>query len=52
MEEVEEVKLAKEELEKIRQDKTAKRIAELREKYIMEVKASESYGYDKEWKKE
>lgn len=47
MEEIEEIKLAKEELEKIRQDKTAKRIAELREKYIMEVKSSESYGYDK-----
>ena len=45
MEEVEEIELAKEELDKIRQDAHDKRLAELREKYIRDQKAVELYGY-------
>ena len=47
MENVKEIKMAKEELEKIRQDAHDKRVAELREKYIRDQKAIEGYGYDK-----
>ena len=47
MEEVKEIKLAKEELEKIRQDEHDRRVAELREKYIRDQKGIEAYGFDK-----
>ena len=47
MENIKEIKMAKDELEKIRQDEHDKRIAELREKYIRDQKAIEGYGYDK-----
>ena len=41
------VKLAKEELDKMRQDEYEERIAELRMKHIMDSKSLEEYGYDK-----
>ena len=47
MEDIEEIKLAKEELEKIRQDEHDRRVAELREKYIRDQKGIEAYGFDK-----
>ncbi len=47
MEEIEEVKMAKEELDKIRQNKREERLAELRQKYIMDQNAIEEYGYDR-----
>lgn len=42
-----EIKKAKEVLEEISQDEHARRLAELREKYIMDQKATEAAGYDK-----
>lgn len=42
-----EIKKAKEVLEEISQDKHARRLAELREKYIMDQKATEDAGFDK-----
>ena len=45
MENVKEIKMAKDELEKIRQDAHDKRVAELREKYIRDQKEVELYGY-------
>ena len=39
--------MAKEELDKIRQDEHDRRVAELRDKYIRDQKAIEGYGYDK-----
>lgn len=42
-----EIKKAKEVLEEISQDEHARRLAELREKYIMDQKAIEDGGYDK-----
>ena len=47
MEDVKEIKMAKEELDKIRQDEHDRRVAELRDKYIRDQKAIEGYGYDK-----
>lgn len=43
----EEVKKAKEVLDEISQDEKTRRLAELREKYIMDQKATEAAGYDK-----
>ena len=43
----EEVKKAKEILDEISQDEETRRLAELREKYIMDQKATEAAGYDK-----
>lgn len=43
----EEVKKAKKVLDELSQDEHARRLAELREKYIMDQKATESAGYDK-----
>ena len=43
----EEVKKAKEVLDELSQDEHARRLAELREKYIMDQKATEAAGYDK-----
>ncbi len=42
-----EIKKAKEVLEEISRDEHARRLAELREKYIMDQKAIEDGGYDK-----
>ena len=42
-----EIKKAKQVLEEISQDEHARRLAELREKYIMDQKAIEDGGYDK-----
>lgn len=42
-----EIKQAREELEKISQDKRERYLTELREKYIMDQKAIEDAGYDK-----
>ena len=46
-----EIKKAKEVLEEISQDEHARRLAELREKYIMDQQAIEEGGYDKGLKK-
>ena len=46
MEENKDIKKAKEELEKLKQDKTAKELARLRMKHIMDQKAIQEYGYD------
>ena len=43
----EEVKKAKKVLDELSQDEHARRLAELREKYIMDQKATEAAGYDK-----
>ena len=43
----EDVKKAKKVLDEISQDEHAIRLAELREKYIMDQKATEAAGYDK-----
>ena len=43
----EEIKKAKEVLDELSQDEHARRLAELREKYIMDQKATEAAGYDK-----
>ena len=43
----EEVKKAKKILEELSQDEHERRLAELREKYIMDQKATEAAGYDK-----
>ena len=43
----EEVKKAKEVLDELSQDEHERRLAELREKYIMDKKATEAAGYDK-----
>ena len=43
----EDVKKAKEALDELSQDEHARRLAELREKYIMDQKATEAAGYDK-----
>ena len=43
----EEVKKAKEVLDELSQDEHERRLAELREKYIMDQKATEAAGYDK-----
>ena len=43
----EDVKKAKEVLDELSQDEHARRLAELREKYIMDQKATEAAGYDK-----
>ena len=43
----EEVKKAKEVLDELSQDEHVRRLAELREKYIMDQKATEAAGYDK-----
>ena len=43
----EDVKKAKKVLDEISQDEHARRLAELREKYIMDQKATEAAGYDK-----
>ena len=43
----EEIKKAKAVLDEISQDEEARRLAELREKYIMDQKAIEAAGYDK-----
>lgn len=43
----EEVKKAKEVLDELSQDEHERRLAELREKYIMDPKATEAAGYDK-----
>ena len=43
----EEVKKAKEVLDEISQDEETRHLAELREKYIMDQKATEAAGYDK-----
>ena len=45
MKENEEVKKAKEELDKIKQDKRERELAELRLKYIRDQKAIQSYGF-------
>ena len=45
MEGYEELKLAKEELEKLKQDEHEKYMAEMRMKYIMDSKAIEKYGF-------
>ncbi len=42
-----EIQKAKKELEKISKDKHEQYLAELREKYIMDQKATEAAGYDK-----
>ena len=42
-----EIKKAKEVLEQISQDEHERYLAELREKYIMDQKATEDAGYDK-----
>ena len=47
----EEVKKAKEVLDELSQDEHARRLAELREKYIMDQKATEAAGYDKGYDK-
>ena len=46
MEENKDIKKAKEELEKLKQDKTAKELARLRMKHIMDQKAIQEYGYE------
>lgn len=46
MNENKDIKKAKEELEKMRQDEYEERIAELREKKIMDEKAIRAYGFD------
>ena len=43
----EQVKKAKEVLDELSQDEHERRLAELREKYIMDQKATEAAGYDK-----
>ena len=43
----EDVKKAKKVLDEVSQDEHARRLAELREKYIMDQKATEAAGYDK-----
>ena len=43
----EDVKKAKKVLDEISQDEHARRLAELREKYVMDQKATEAAGYDK-----
>ena len=43
----EEVKKAKEVLDELSQNEHERRLAELREKYIMDQKATEAAGYDK-----
>ena len=43
----EEVKKAKKVLDELSQDEYERRLAELREKYIMDQKATEAAGYDK-----
>ena len=43
----EEVKKAKKVLDELSQDEHTRRLAELREKYIMDQKATEAAGYDK-----
>ena len=43
----EEVKKAKKVLDELSQDEHERRLAELREKYIMDQKATEAAGYDK-----
>lgn len=47
----EEVKKAKEVLDELSQDEHERRLAELREKYIMDQKATEAAGYDKGYDK-
>ena len=42
-----EIKKAREELEKISQDEHERYLAELRQKYIMDQKAIQDFGYDK-----
>ena len=42
-----EIKKAREELEKISQDESERYKAELRQKYIMDQKAIQDFGYDK-----
>ena len=46
MKDVREVKMAKEELDKLRQNEREERLAELREKHIMDSHAIEKYGYN------
>ena len=43
----EEIKKAKKVLDELSQDEHERRLAELREKYIMDQKATEAAGYDK-----
>ncbi len=47
MSENEDIKRAKEELDKIKQDKRERYLAELRDKHIRDTKAVEKYGYKK-----
>ncbi len=47
MSENEDIKKAKEELDKIKQDKRERYLAELRDKHIRDTKAVEKYGYKK-----
>ena len=47
----EEVKKAKKVLDELSQDEHERRLAELREKYIMNQKATEAAGYDKGYDK-
>ena len=47
MEEYEELKLAKEELEKLKQDEHERYMAEMRMKYIMDSHAIEKFGFRK-----
>ncbi len=47
MSENEDIKRAKEELEKIKQNKRERYLAELRDKHIRDTKAVEKYGYKK-----
>ena len=46
MEEAKEIKKAKEELEKINEDERERVLAELREKYVKDMMATEDYGYE------
>ena len=47
LESLKEIKKAKEVLDELSQDEHERRLAELREKYIMDQKATEAAGYDK-----
>ena len=47
LESLKEIKKAKEVLDELSQDEHERRLAELREKYIMDPKATEAAGYDK-----
>ena len=51
LESLKEIKKAKEVLDELSQDEHERRLSELREKYIMDQKATEAAGYDKGYDK-